>query len=154
MNVNCSGVNTTLQIVTTSDVTGGSIWLSQQTTNPTGTNFGLASIGRYLNITPSANLSGNLSWVILNMTYTTAELSAANINESVLWIYWFNSSNSTWVALNEENKSGRDNTTTPRSVWANITHFSTFTIGGPSLSETTNYTLQSGWNLISIPIII
>jgi len=152
--VSGGATNVSLQFETTASITDAIIAFSQVSSNPTGANFGATSLGKYYNVTPSAALEGNLSWVVITINYTAAELAAANINESLLWIYWFNSSASDWVALNESGKSGRNTTVDPRFVWANTTHFSTFTIGAASSSTTEDIVMALGWNLISLPVTI
>jgi len=153
-NVSGGATNVSLQMQTSQDVSGGQIEFRQQNSNPTGSNFGLTDLGRYVNITPNSAVENSLSWVIVNMYYTAAEIAERNVNESTLWVYWYNESSSSWVALNESGRSGRNTTADPRYVWANTTHFSVYTAGGVSLSESGSYTLSSGWNLISIPMVL
>ena len=148
--VNSTTTNTTIQIVTSAGVSDGWVQIASHNGNPTGASFGQTSLGRYINITASSSINSSLSWAIISMQYTAAELTAANINESSLWIYWYNGSS--WVPLNDTGFSGRITTTDPRTVWANVTHFSTFTAGGSSASQTTSISLRSGWNLVSIPL--
>ncbi|MBD3252405.1 hypothetical protein GF386_01610 [Candidatus Pacearchaeota archaeon] len=79
-----------------------------------------------INITTDSNTSGNLEWCFINISYSGSELSSAGIsNESRLKIYYYNDSSSSWQL--EENQ---DVVTGSNYVWANITHFSLFSVFG------------------------
>jgi len=92
------------------------------TVTPNSTPSSLTSL-KSVNISVDSNTKGNLSWAYIKIYYTTAELAAANIDESTLKIYYHNLSvvPSTWVL---EPNQGVD--TTNNFVWANVTHFSLY----------------------------
>jgi len=152
-NVSVSDSNLSISIVTSSDVTGAVITVISYYSNPTEATLGVAGLGRYVSIDPSASLSSSLSSLYLAMSYTDAELTALNINnESQLSFYYYNSTLDTWQAVNTNLPWVINNSvdTTNNIVWANVSHFSIYTIGGAS--STFNTLLQQGWNLISLPL--
>jgi len=75
---------------------------------------------------------------MLNIYYTEAELTAANINESSLKKYYYNSTSGSWQL-----EANQGVNTTGDYVWANITHFSLFGLFGKepiTTNATTNAT--------------
>jgi hypothetical protein len=151
--VNASSVNVTLEITTNASVTDANITVSSYTSNPTNTSFSVPSLGKYIEITASATLSGSLNYTLLRVQYTDAEVAAAGLNESELALWWHNTTTNTWQILNSSTMSWVHATgvdTTANFVWANVTHFSVYTVAESSqISQTP---LTSGWNLISVPL--
>jgi len=123
-----------MDIVTNTTVTGGTIDVTQTSSNPTNDSLDDTAGGKYVNVTGSTNVTGNLSYVILKIYYTDAELAYLGItNESTLTMYWYNGTSGEWVELTAGTPSWVIATgvnTTDNYVWANITHFSLFTFGG------------------------
>ncbi|MBW2972201.1 hypothetical protein KY359_04160, partial [Candidatus Woesearchaeota archaeon] len=116
--------------LTTNESTAGTVAIAQFNTNPesvaatSANGFAALGLSRFVAINASAEVEGNLSWYILNIYYSDAELPAT-IDESTLRIYYFNSTSGEWQ---QEADGGVD--TSANRVWANITHFSVFSAGG------------------------
>lgn len=116
--------------LTTVEATAGTVAVAQFNTNPesvaaSSTNgFSALGLGTFVALNASAEVVGNLSWYILNIYYSDSGLPS-NMDESTLRIYYFNASSGRWQ---QEPDSGVD--AGANRVWANITHFSTFSAGG------------------------
>jgi hypothetical protein len=81
----------------------------------------------YATIVPSANVnSSTILWTVLRLYYSDADLSAT-FSEDSLRVYKFNTSTYVWDRYDTPN--GGVNTT-ENYVWANLTEFSNFSIGG------------------------
>lgn len=119
-----ANTSTVLEISSNSD-TGGTINLISYTSNPKLTGvFGLSGMGKFIEIEATDNIDGNLSWAIIKVYYTDAELVSNGItNESSLKLYYWNDTNSTWQAYNSP-YSGVN--ITDNYVWVNTTHFSLY----------------------------
>ncbi len=99
---------------------------------PTGvTGFALEKLGKWIEFDTSST-EGNMSWAIIKIPYTTAELTAAGLNESSLVIEYYNETSDTWTRYGAVcglapcggvNKTGN-------YVWANTTHFSGYGVFG------------------------
>ncbi|MEE9594093.1 MAG: PGF-pre-PGF domain-containing protein, partial [Candidatus Hydrothermarchaeales archaeon] len=69
-----------------------------------------------------------------NVTYSQEKVDRDNIDESTIYIYWHNKSSGQWIPLRGVNdpdfvlEVGRD--TENNYVWAKVTHFSVYAIGG------------------------
>ncbi|MBI4739442.1 S8 family serine peptidase [Candidatus Woesearchaeota archaeon] len=108
----------------------GSIAVGDYSLNPanlsatTGNGFAALGLPIFLEITADANVTYNLSWMLITIFYTDAELPST-LNESTLRLYFFNESSQRWV---QESNSGVN--ITGNFVFGNITHFSFFSAGG------------------------
>jgi hypothetical protein len=128
--------NIVVNISTLQNVTG-TLYVAQYTANPeaaeptTSNGFADLSINNFVSLNASDDVAGNLSWYLLNIYYSDSDLPE-DIDESSLRIYYFNTTSNQWE---QEPDSGVD--TVANRVWANITHFSTFSPGGES-STTAN----------------
>ena len=123
--------------LTTRESTTGTLAVAQFNTNPesvsaeSSNGFAALGLSRFVALNASAEVVGNLSWYILNIYYSDGELPST-IDESTLRIYYFNASSGQWQ---QETDGGVD--TSANRVWANITHFSTFSAGGSAESVVT-----------------
>jgi hypothetical protein len=153
--INASEANVTLYMATQENLTNMQVTVGSYSSNPTNSTFSVPGLNKYLQIDASPELLGNLSSVVLRVYYDEAEVNASNLNESNLGLYWFNESNSSWLRLNATAMSwvyGEGVNTSHDFVWANLSHLSTYTIGGNALSTLYNASLIVGWNLVSIPL--
>jgi hypothetical protein len=98
--------------------------VAEYSSNPTNSSHAVASLGRYLEIEVSRDISDNLGWAILRIYYTDDEISG--FNENALRIGYYNESSGTWVI---HDQPGGVNAT-DNYVWANVTHFSIFGVFG------------------------
>ncbi|MBW2965003.1 hypothetical protein KY363_06105 [Candidatus Woesearchaeota archaeon] len=107
----------------------GELEVLEYGTNPTNTSassangFAVLGLGTFVSVNASANISGNLSWWILNIYYSEGSLPS-NIEESTIRIYYFNSTLGQWVLQNSTVDTANNR------VWANLTHFSIYSAGG------------------------
>ena len=111
----------------------------------------MPGLDRYLEINVSSSLEDNLDSCLIKMYYTDEEVNASGLNESTISFYWYNDTD--WEKLNSTTMDwvfGTGVETIPNYVWANVSHFSIYTLGGGSLSTDIDLTLYSGWNLISL----
>ncbi|MBI2084462.1 MAG: hypothetical protein HYT70_02520 [Candidatus Aenigmarchaeota archaeon] len=78
---------------------------------------------KFIHITASPNITNNLRWYWLNISYTDAEIASAGVTESGLKIWFYNTTTSSWQ---QESSTGVETST--NYVWANVSHFSLFGI--------------------------
>jgi parallel beta-helix repeat protein len=88
---------------------------------PTTTPSAVLEALKGIEITVDNATEGNLTWALIKIFYDEAELTAANIDESTLKIYYYNKTAADWQL---EPNQGVD--TVNNYVWANVTHFSLF----------------------------
>jgi hypothetical protein len=88
---------------------------------------------KYLNLTFSQNLNQtNLKWAIIKIYYTDEELSALSLEENSLLMYKYNANTQTWtkLATSLSYVYGTGVNTSGKYVWANVTSFSLYGVGG------------------------
>ena len=155
--VNASEANVVLEIVTGIDLSNMQVTVKSYSNNPENTSFSVPGLDKYLKIDADPELVGNITSIYLTMSYNEAVVNTTNINESTLGFYWFNETNREWLRLNASAMDwvfGEGVNTGQDFVWANASHLSTYTIGGTPLSQPFNTTLITGWNLLSLPLIL
>ncbi len=100
--------------------------------------LGVPGLDKYERIEASPGLSSSISSIVIKIYYTDDEIAAAGLNESSLGVYWFNVSDSSWVRLSENISwvydTGFGSDINGKYVWAKVSHFSYYTVGGESLS--------------------
>ena len=152
--VNATQANTTITLTTSENVSNATLTLEYYEENPESTAFTETTLGRFYKIEGSSELAGNITYALLTLYYMQDWVNQSNLNESTLAIYWLNVTASLWEMLST-NMSWVHATgvnTTGDFVFANLTHFSTYTISGQSLSVTHTRDMYVGWNLISLPV--
>jgi len=122
--VGSTQTNATLSINTAQDLSGATVSIGKLSQNPGSSNFGVSELGKFLQIEVSSDLSSNMTWAVINMHYTDAEVTAANIDESTLRIQYYNETSGLWEKYDGALVGGVNET--GNYVWANTTHFSTF----------------------------
>lgn len=147
--------NISLEIMPLENVTNANINLTLFTENPSDASFSIPGIGEYIKIDISPELNASLSSFMMRIYYSDEEISAKNLNESSLRLYWYNETSVEWIALDETLDwiYGTGVNTDENFVWANLSHLSYFKIGGENLQISYTIPLREGWNLISIPLI-
>jgi len=145
-------VNTTLTVKTNASLEDASILITRYNTSARR-DSNVAGLDKFITIEASAGLEAGLQSAMLRIHYGLAEVAAAGLNESELRLWWYNTSLSRWQMLDADAlswvyESGVD--TVNKFVYANVTHFSEYTIAGQS--QTQLITLALGWNLISLPL--
>ncbi len=134
--------NATLYLFT-NNTSVGAINITQSRVNITSNEMTITNPGIYVNVNVSSTIRNNLSYVIIYVNYTDAEVSS--YIESSLRLYKWNTSSSSWDRLSGAgsfpyvNNAGVD--TANNFVWANLTELSEFAVSGelyvPPPSQTT-----------------
>jgi len=128
-----------INVTTNTTVTGGTVSVTQTSSNPTNASIDDTAGGKYVNVTGSTNVTGNITYILLMIFYTDEELAYLGItNESTLTMYWYNESANDWITLyagmldgnGVQWVMGTGVNTTANYIWANLTHMSLYTYGG------------------------
>lgn len=141
--INVSEANTTLELASSQN-TSGSIYVIMTSTPLDIHSLNVSALNKYLRIEASDSITNNLTYVVIKLYYTDEEVSASGIEEGSLGFYWWNQTTSAWEKLSPAmdwvNGAGVD--TLGNYVWANVTHFSDYSVGGlrmsPSITITRN----------------
>ncbi|MCX9084121.1 MAG: S-layer protein domain-containing protein [Candidatus Methanoperedens sp.] len=133
--------NTTLDLFTSNDTTGGTIKITLSNSIPPEINqtFSLIPLGKYIKINASRDLENNLTssgWIIIKLYYTSAELNG--LDEGTLKLSWYNETSGSWQNLvsgspawvHAAGVATADINGYAGYVWANISHLSTFGVVG------------------------
>ncbi|MEA3343679.1 MAG: DUF2334 domain-containing protein [archaeon] len=131
LTINSPSNDTVLEISTNGNLSNSSINITESLFNPTNSSFGVVEIGKYIQIEADEKLDSNITSALIRIFYEKDELSL-NVDESSLAVYWFNESTAEWVKLHEAMDwvYGAGVNTTADYVWANVSHFSTYGVGG------------------------
>jgi PGF-pre-PGF domain-containing protein len=104
----------------------------------TGDLAGKRPLGRFIRIEASPGILGNLTWVMLRVGYTAADLAPGHV-EDTLALYWYNGTGGNWVMLERGlNLSASGGpyvhdtgvNTTGRYLWANLSSLSYYGMAG------------------------
>ena len=130
--VNTTGItNSTIELL--ANATIGSITVNTTLfTNSPVSNISEIPL-KHLNLTVSPILNEtNLKWAIIKIHYTDEELSALSLEENSLSMYRYNTSSQTWTKLTTSLNFvyGTGVNTSSNYVWANVSSFSLYAIGG------------------------
>lgn len=120
--------------------------------NTHNASLSVPSLGKYISIQSSSELEDSLNLISIKMYYTESELSAKNLTEDELGIWWYNETENEWQMLNSKTMDWVKATGVNKGadyVWANVEHLSEYTI---AQVQTQPIPLILGWNLISMPL--
>ena len=118
--INASSADVFIELKTNSPLTGEWINITTFKENySTPSLFKLDGV-KYVVIDASTGLKDNLNWTIIRIYYTGEEIGT--LLEETLKMYWWNGS--AWIEI-ESGVNVNEN-----YVWANVTHFSDYTLGG------------------------
>ena len=137
--------NTTLRLYTNNS-SNGTIQISQSKVNLTSNTSDFSNPGIYVLVNASQDIRNNLTYVVLSVNYTDADVSS--FVESSLRLYRWNTTSSGWEKLSGPgspsfvNDAGVD--TVNNFVWANLTNLSEFAIGGNLYTPPSQQTASSG----------
>ncbi len=137
--------NTSLQLYSNNS-TNGTIQISQSKYNITSNALGIANPGIYVLINASQNIRDNMTFAVVSVNYTDADISS--YVESSLRLYRWNNTSSAWEKLSGPGSpsfvvdAGVD--TVNNYVWANITKLSEFAISGDIYQEQQNNAPSGG----------
>ncbi|MDO9099023.1 MAG: PGF-pre-PGF domain-containing protein, partial [Candidatus Methanoperedens sp.] len=129
--VNAPLSNTTLRLFA-NNTSAGAINITQSRVNITSQELNITNPGIYVLINASDTIKNNLSYVVISVNYTDAEVSS--YVESSLRLYRWNTTSPGWDKLSGAgsypyvNDAGVD--TVNNFVWANITTLSEFAVTG------------------------
>ena len=128
--VNASMLDILLEISTSGNFTNTSVNITKTLSNPTNASFGVTEIGKYIQIEAGADLLNNVTSALIKIFYTDEEIDG--LDEISLAVYWYNESSLGWIKLDETMDwvYGTGVNATANYVWANVSHFSTYGVGG------------------------
>ena len=128
--VNASMLDILLEISTSGNFTNTSVNITKTLSNPTNASFGVTEIGKYIQIEAGADLLNNVTSALIKIFYTDEEIDG--LDEISLAVYWYNESSLGWIKLDETMDwvYGTGVNVTANYVWANVSHFSTYGVGG------------------------
>jgi PGF-pre-PGF domain-containing protein len=139
--IDAPGTNVTLELFTNDSITG-SINITRSIVNITD-ELDVPDPGIYIRINASTNFSddnySNLSWALIKVNYTDEDVSNNNLVESSLHLYWYNKSSGNWTELKTNSPTwvyGSGVNTAKNYVWANVSRFSDYALGGALEKET------------------
>lgn len=149
--INANIVNTTLEFVTPENSTG-SLNINRSTL-ASSTPLSGPDPGIYLDIDVSGDLD-TITWALIKVNYTDADIAALGIAESSLRLYWLDESSDNWIRLEGAGSppwifdAGVD--TVNNVVWANVSHFSEYAVGGQTTpasdhNRASNSAAGGGW---------
>jgi hypothetical protein len=129
--INASEANTTLELFSSQNASG-TINVILTSTPLDIPSLSVPSLDKYLKIEATESITNNLTSVLIRLYYTDEEVSASGIEEGFLSFYWWNQSSSVWEKLTPamEWVYGAGVDTIENYVWANVTHFSDYCVGG------------------------
>jgi S-layer protein (TIGR01567 family) len=134
-------VDTTLELFTSNDTTNVSIEITMSNNIPPTLNqsFGIGALGKYISINVSDNLNDTtLTWAIIKIYYTQAELEASGLDESSLVFRYYNETSEAWEPVTPSGVNPATIGNYSGYVWANVSHFSDYAVGGElEVEETT-----------------
>jgi hypothetical protein len=133
--VNISAVTTVIEMKLNNTVENGSLNITYSTSSPVNMTLSVAELGRFVRIEASPDVRAALSSVMLKVYYTDEELEDANVDESSLAMYWYNESTDSWIKLSTNISwvYGTGVNMQQNYVWANVSHFSDYTVGGANI---------------------
>ena len=116
----------------------GNLTISKFIVAPEFVNESLTHAPTYMNYEVSDNVNASIEWIIIKLYYDDVGDDEGNIlglDETTFNIYWYNETSDTWIELVDTlsfvNAVGVD--TTNNYVWANVTHFSTYSFTGTTV---------------------
>ncbi|MFH0860744.1 MAG: prenyltransferase/squalene oxidase repeat-containing protein [Candidatus Altiarchaeota archaeon] len=145
--------NASIDVQVNESLANVNINVTSYDSNPTNSSLSASGLNKYVRVDHDSSLGNKIESVILRVHYTDIEISTEGMSEQQLRMWWYNQSDDDWQMLDSSNMSWVYSTGVNISdnfVWANVSHFSLYTIGQET--ETNLLQLASGWNLISIPL--
>jgi len=129
-------VNTTLELVTSAVITDGVVQITMSNEIPHGLNqtFGVNALGKYISII-SDDLENNISWMIIKIYYTQAELEVSRLDESSLVLRYYNETSYSWEPITPSGVNPTEVDIYSGYVWANVSHLSYYAVGGELQKE-------------------
>ncbi len=118
------------------------VYVAPSLATPVNTTASLTGV-KAINITIPASVAGNLTWALIKMYYSNAEITG--LSESSLRMYYYNVTSGDWQEEASQTRFAGSN-----YVQANVTHFSTYGLFGSApaaaATTTTTTTTPSGYS--------
>ena len=134
------GIPVVLELKTVGDAVGD-IRMSVYSEYEFSAAFSLPGTGRYIRIEAGDGLSDALDYVVIMLCYT--DEGVEGLNEDSLGVYYYNPDLGEWELLEERMDwvyaTGLDSV--GNYVWANVSHFSDYTLGGDVMEPESSTTL-------------
>ena len=133
--INVSGAATIIEMKFNDTIDNGSLNITYSTNSPVNMTMSVAELGTFVRVEASPEVRAALTSVMLKVYYTDEELEDENLIESSLAMYWFNESASSWIKLSTNISwvYGTGVNMQENYVWANVSHFSDYTVGGANI---------------------
>ena len=125
-----------MDIMTGTNVSNATITVKTSTSSQANDTMSVPSLNKYIEIDTSQQVRDAITSVMLKVHYTDEELNTSGLDESSLAMYWYNTTIHNWVKLSTDMSwvYGTGVNTAQNYVWANVSHFSYYAVGGESLS--------------------
>ncbi|NPE27560.1 TIGR04279 domain-containing protein [Methanococcoides sp. SA1] len=122
-------------------LTEGMLQIKKQKPLPKDTSTPLFDTpGGFVTFTENVNLSKAMGYAYIFIDYEDKDL--IGMDENNLKIYWYDENNTTWVPLEGPGTPSfcldAGQNTTENYIWAKVTHFSTYAIGGVDVGQSQN----------------
>ena len=128
--------NISLGIVLDENISNATITVKASTNSQVNATLSAPALNKYIQVETSSEMRDAIKSIMLKVYYTDEELNASGLNESSLAIYWYNTTSLEWVKLSTSIPwvYGTGVNIVQNYVWANVSHFSNYAVGGESLS--------------------
>jgi len=128
--------NISMDILTDANVSNATITVTSSTNSQLNDTLSVPGLNKYIQVETSQEVRDAITSIMLKVYYTDAELNKSGLNESSLAMYWYNRTTQKWVKLSTNMPwvYGTGVNTVQNYVWANVSHFSNYAVGGESLS--------------------
>ena len=152
--VDYSPANVSIRVVTNESISNAYLSISQHNSSTREANLSVSALNKYITIEADSELENSITSILLKIYYTEEEVNQSGIAESNLSMYRYNEDSSRWEQLLNTTTwvYGTDVNVDDDYVWANVTHFSDYTIAQSNPLSTSTSELITGWNLISLPL--
>jgi metallophosphoesterase (TIGR03768 family) len=133
--INVSAASTIIEMTASESIDNGSLNITYSTSSPVNATLSVPELGRYVIVEASPGVVESLKSIILKLYYTDEELEDENLNESSLAMYWYNESAGSWIKLSTGLGwvYGTGVNMEQNYVWANVSHFSDYAVGGDNI---------------------
>ncbi len=132
---NCSEINASnigAFLETAYQNASGPVNLTMYSAAQRGTSgIGISVLDSSIEINASQEFKAGLTWAFIRIYYTDEDLDGTGVAEEDLVMHWLNESSGEWVVLSDSMDwvYGLGVNTSAKYVWANVSHFSDYTIG-------------------------
>jgi hypothetical protein len=134
--INVPGENISMDIVTDANVSNATITVKYSTNSQLNQTLSVPGLNKYLQVETSQDVRDVITSILLKVYYTDEELNASGLSESSLAMYWYNTTTQNWdkLSTNMSWVYGTGVNISQNYVWANVSHFSNYAVGGESLT--------------------